>query len=121
AELHSEQSGLFNQKNILFHQQKNKVSSLQKDLEYREVQLESIEARVDQHQVEIEKVNTLLKNLLERTDLSDIDLKSFYQERSLLLAGLSDIEKNYYSIRESINGIEEKLTTSRRNKEQLDL
>jgi len=121
SEMHSEQSSLYNQKNINSHQQRNKVSSLKKDLEYREVQLENVESRLNQHQTELEKVEILLKELLQHVDLSDNDLKSIYEQRNSLLEGLNDIEKNYFSIRKKIHDIEENITTSRRNKDQSDL
>lgn len=43
----NEKSSVFNQENIRFHQQQNKVSSLQKDLEYRESQQDAFESRLE--------------------------------------------------------------------------
>jgi chromosome segregation protein len=45
----SVQSNAFNQENIRFHQQQNKVSGLIKDLDYRDSQQESLEARIKQN------------------------------------------------------------------------
>jgi chromosome segregation protein len=41
-EMVSVQSNTYNQENIRFHQQQNKVSGLVKDLDYRETQLETL-------------------------------------------------------------------------------
>jgi len=121
SELYSEQSSLYNQQNISFHQQRNKVSGLEKDLEYREIQLDNIEKRVNQHQEEIEKVKILLQEVVQHVDLSDGDLKSMYEQRDSLMGGLNDIEKKYYALREESNNIEKKVVDLRRNKEQSDL
>src|SRR5690606_33571959 len=52
---YNEQSSQYNQENITFHQQKNRTSNLEKDLEYREIQLENIETRIKQHEEELER------------------------------------------------------------------
>jgi len=121
VELHSEQSSLYNQQNIGFHQQKNKISSLEKDLEYREIQLDNIENRVNQHHEEIEKLKILLQEVIQHVDLSDGELQSMLEQRDTLTNGLNDIEKKYYSLRKDISDLEDRLITSRRNKEKSDL
>jgi chromosome segregation protein len=47
------QSNTYNQENIRFHQQQNKVSGLMKDLDYRETQQESLEVRIKQNSTEL--------------------------------------------------------------------
>src|SRR5690606_17053512 len=68
SDLYSEQSTLFNQKNLSFHQQKNKVSGLEKDLEYKEIQLDNIENRIKKHQEELEKLNIQLSEGINHVD-----------------------------------------------------
>src|SRR5690606_15911360 len=46
ATLFSQQSAAYNQDNIRLHQLQNKVSGLQKDLEYRDAQLENLDGRL---------------------------------------------------------------------------
>ncbi len=47
------QSNTYNQENIRFHQQQNKVSGLLKDLDYRETQLEHLDVRIGQNNIEL--------------------------------------------------------------------
>lgn len=118
---YNEQSNLYNQANIAFHQQKNRTSNLEKDLEYREIQLENIETRIKQHEEEIEKTKLALRDLVDHADGSDVDLQEMYQQRELLKEGLNDLEKSYYSLRKEINDAEDNLSQERRNKDQSDI
>jgi len=121
SQLHADESARYNQQNISFHQQKNKVSGLEKDLQYREIQLENIENRVSKHEQEIEKIKLLLQDTVQFVDLSDVDLQAMYEQKDLLAKGLNEIEKEYYAIRKEINDQDEKLTVYRRNKEQTEI
>ncbi|HUH18646.1 chromosome segregation protein SMC [Albibacterium sp.] len=121
SQLYADESALYNQQNISFHQQKNKVSGLEKDLEYREIQLENIENRINKHQEEIDKIKILLQDTVQFVDLSDVDLQTMYEQKDSLTKGLNEIEKEYYALRKDINDLEDKLIISRRNKEQTDV
>jgi len=118
---YQQESSLYNQENIAFHQQKNRTSNLEKDLEYREIQLDNIEIRIKQHEDELEKTKLTLRDLVDRADVSDVDLQEMYQQRELLTEGLNDLEKSYYSLRKEINDAEDNLTQERKNKDQSDL
>src|SRR5690606_4718370 len=121
SDLYSEQSALYNQQNISLHQQKSKISGLEKDLEYKEIQLENIESRIDQHQNELNKLELSLREVIYYVDLSDDELKFMYEQRNALTQGLSEIEKQYFTLRKKINDVEDALNTQRRNKEHSDV
>ena len=61
SDILTEKSAVFNQQNIHFHQQQNKVSGIQKDLEYRDVQKETFEARIEKNTIEYEEVQQSIK------------------------------------------------------------
>jgi len=71
-------SSAFNAENLKIHQQKNKLSSIDLDLEYREIQLETLENRLNKNQsyLEIAKANIL--ETLQNTAYDDTDLIEMY-------------------------------------------
>src|SRR6202012_155088 len=78
------QSNTYNQENIRFHQQQNKVSGLVKDMDYRETQKESLESRINQNSAELEKVKQAITDNLEQADHSDEDLVEMYKQKEEL-------------------------------------
>jgi chromosome segregation protein len=80
----TDKSAGYNQENIRLHQQQNKVSGIQKDLEYRESQKESLEERVNKNVADIEHIKNGIKEALTFTDSNDDDLKELYEQKLLL-------------------------------------
>lgn len=120
ADILNDKSAAFNQENIRFHQQQNKVSSLEKDLEYRESQQESFEARIDKNSLEYEQVKVEMKDATQFEDHNDEDLVAMYAQRETLEKGLKEIEDDFYASRKTIVDLEESITTLRRTKDQND-
>ncbi|PRD48573.1 chromosome segregation protein SMC [Sphingobacterium haloxyli] len=120
AETLNEKSASFNQENIRFHQQQNKVSSLQKDLEYRESQQEAFEARIAKNSLEYEQVKVDMKDTSHIADHNDEDLVAMYAQKEELEKGLQEIEEDFYTTRRMINELEEEITKLRRSKDQDD-
>lgn len=116
----NEKSSVFNQENIRFHQQQNKVSSLQKDLEYRESQQDAFESRLEKNSLEYEQVKVEMKDAIQFVDHNDEDLIAMYTQKEALEKGLQEIEEDFYSSRKLINDMEEDITQLRRNKDQND-
>ena len=121
TELLSNKSGSFNQENIRFHQQQNKVSSIQKDLEYRESQQKSLETKIEINTSELEKTNLSIKESLQHADHSDEDLIAMYAQKEEFEIALRDSEQEFYGSRGKITEIEENISTLRKNKESADL
>lgn len=121
AELVSVKSSHYNQENIRFHQQQNKVSGLEKDLEYRESQYRSLDSRIQSNQVELEKVLSGIKESLQQGDHSDEDLLGMYLQKEELEKGVQEQEQEYFASRGSINDAENEISLLRRKKEQAEL
>ncbi len=116
----TEKSSAYNQENIRFHQQQNKVSGIDKDLEYRESLRETYETRIDKNTAEYEQVQADIKDTLRHVDDSDEDLLAMYAQKEALEKGLQEVEEDYYAGRGKINETEEQITQLRRQKEQVD-
>jgi chromosome segregation protein SMC, common bacterial type len=120
SEVLTEKSSAYNQENIRFHQQQNRVSSIDKDLEYRESLRETYETRIAKNTAEYEQVQAGIKDTLQHVDHSDEDLIAMYAQKEAFEKGLQDVEEDYYASRGKINETEEHITRLRRQKEQVD-
>jgi chromosome segregation protein len=96
------QSNTYNQENIRFHQQQNKVSGLAKDLEYRETQLEHLDIRIRQNSAELEKVKGQILENLQQTGDSDESLVEMYEQKDALEKATAEAEQEYYAWRGKI-------------------
>jgi chromosome segregation protein len=117
----SVQSNAYNQENIRFHQQQNKVSGLLKDLDYREVQQESLETRIRQNTGELERVKAAIQEILQQTDDSDEDLIGMYVQKEDLEKATQQAEQEYYEWRGKISEIENEITALRRKKDNAEV
>ncbi|MFC3197468.1 chromosome segregation protein SMC [Parapedobacter deserti] len=120
SEVLTERTSAFNQENIRFHQQQNKVSGVEKDLEYRETLRDTYEGRIAKNRDEFEQVQASIKDTLQHVDDSDEDLLAMYTQKEAFEKGLHEVEEDYYASRAKINETEEEITQLRRQKEQVN-
>jgi len=113
----SVQSNAYNQENIRFHQQQNKVSGLVKDLDYRETQKEQLENRIKQNNTELDKVKLAIQENLQQADHSDDDLLEMYAQKEELEKATQQAEQEYYAWRGKITETENEVTALRRKKD----
>ncbi len=113
-------STAYNQENIRFHQQQNKVSGLEKDLEYRNSQHASLSSRIEANSVELDKTQAGMKETLQHVDHSDGDLIAMYEQKESLEKGLHDLEQEYYASKGIITETENTISEKRRTKEQAE-
>jgi chromosome segregation protein len=116
-ELVTVSSNAFNQENIRFHQQQNKVSGLVKDLDYRETQKEHLEVRVRVNSAELEKVKAAIQENLQQADNSDDDLLEMYAQKEALEKATQQAEQEYYEWRGKITEAEAEVTNLRKKKD----
>ncbi len=117
----SVQSNTYNQENIRFHQQSNKVSGLIKDMDYRESQKENLESRIGQNSAELEKVKQAISENLAQSGDSDEDLLEMYGQKEELEKATQQAEQDYYSWRGKITETENEITALRRKKDQAEV
>ncbi len=115
------ESTLYNQENIRFHQQQNKVSGLEKDLEYRSSQHKNLSENIENHTAELLKAQADIKETLQHVDHSDGDLIAMYAQKEALEKGLQELEQEYYASRGAITEAENAIAEKRRQKEQTEL
>ena len=121
ADLLNQISTEYNQENIKYHQQQNKVSALEKDLEYRQSQHQNLDEKLKENGIELDKVKTNIQETLKHVGHSDDGIIAMYVEKEELEKGVKEIEQNYYASRGIITDIETQITALRRNKELLNV
>lgn len=114
AEQLSQASAAYNEQNIAFIRQQNKVATLQRELSFREKQLEEANAsiaangkNIEQNEAEI----TQLQDLIQQVEQS---LLADYEVRKQREALLTEAEQGYFKARGAINEIEEALRKASR-------
>lgn len=120
SEYLSVQSNRYNQENIGFHQQQNKVASLLKDLDYREIQQENLDQRIKLNKAEMDKVKVAIMENMKQNDLGDDDLIAMYSQREELEKAAALAEQEYYAFREKITLAENDISNLRRNKDSAE-
>ncbi len=109
AEQLSQASAVFNEKNIEYIRQQNKVSALQRERSYREHQLEELTQSLETNHKILET------NELEAGQIADAILEmeqvlvEAYGERKEREAALGEVEQFYFKSRGEINELENKL------------
>ncbi|HEY9535874.1 MAG TPA: chromosome segregation protein SMC, partial [Mucilaginibacter sp.] len=115
------QSNTYNQENIRFHQQQNKVSGLNKDLDYRFTQQDSLEGRIQKNAADLEEVKAAIQENLQQSDNSDDGLLEMYNQKEELEKATQEAEQEYYKLRGKITETEDAIAALRRKKDQAEV
>ncbi|MFT6815761.1 MAG: chromosome segregation protein [Sphingobacteriales bacterium] len=111
----------FNEDNIRFHQQQNKVNGVIKDVEYFEKQQKELSTRIDSNNKLLEEVRLEIQTMVQNTDESDDELVDMYALKERLEAAVSEFEEHYYKTKGEISESEEQINAKRREKDQSDV
>ena len=112
-----------------YNQDKYSISStekqsirIDKDIEYREIQIESLEKQLGPKRKRTSRsISKKLKGVLQHADLSDDDLIALYEEKERLEKGSQELEQIFFSSRETISkSWKKKSKYLRKNKELSD-
>jgi chromosome segregation protein len=109
AEQMSNASTAYNEQNIQFIRQQNKVSSLQRELSFREKQIEESRTTVTSNKQKLEESEAEIKKLQDSTDELERQLFRGYAERKEREALLTKAEQIYFKARGGINKLEDEL------------
>ncbi len=116
----SEHSNAYNTENVIFHQLQNKITSLEKDIEYKNQNNQSLTERINQNFETRKKVELETKKTLKTTDVSDDDLLELYDEKEQIEIGVNQAEKNYYTERNLITEFEKKIKQVNKSRGDID-
>jgi chromosome segregation protein len=120
SSLYSEKSAAFNEENIYFHQQENKVNSLDQEIGYKKNTLEATRERINKNTEDLKINESEIRELVETTSSSDDVLIEMYNEKESIEAGVNEAEKEYYAVRGDIDQAEKTERDIQHRREDID-
>lgn len=113
-------STVFNEENVVFHQNKNKFDSLTQEISFKREALENALARIERSREDLESATQNLNDLAKKSTESDDELVGMYEEKESLEGGVNEAEKDYYAARTLIDEEDKNLRETQRQKEGID-
>lgn len=120
TELLGQKSAAFNEQNIFFHQQENRVKSIDQEIRFKQESMDQSGQRIQSNTEELKKNELEIDNIVESTQTSDHELLAMYSEKEEMEKGLSEAEKEYYESRGNIDVIEKGLREIQHARQNLD-
>ena len=110
----------YNQNNILFHQEKNKVNTLTQELTFKQNKLETHQAQIGRNKAILESSSVLIKTNREKLRKLDSDLLSGYENKENFEKEVVKAEQEYYDSRALINDFETSVKEIQYKKQNVD-
>lgn len=115
----SEASSRYNQKNIEFHQQQNRVNSINQELGFKKSQIETLTLQLTRNnEVITESGMQVEENQKKLKDLETVLLGS-YADKESYQSEVSEAEKGYYDSRGFINELDGKVRELQRSRDNV--
>ncbi|MEM8939661.1 MAG: chromosome segregation protein SMC [Bacteroidota bacterium] len=115
-----EKSSNYNERNVLFHQKKNKLDSILQEISFKQESLENSIMRIEKNKDDLASTTINLNELVKKSTESDDDLVGMYEEKESLEVGVNEAEREYYEARGLIDEEEKNLRETQRQKEGMD-
>lgn len=120
SELLSQKSAAYNEQNIFFHQQENRVKSIDQEARFKEESMEQSGKRIETNVEELRKNEEEVKRIIEVTNSNDDELLGMYEEKENMEKGLGEAEKEYYESRGAIDKVEKQLREIQHQRQNID-
>jgi chromosome segregation protein len=119
-ELLSQKSAAFNEQNIFYHQQDNRVKSIDQEIRFKHESMEQSSSRIESNAEELKKNEEEVKRIIETTQSNDDELLGMYEEKDMMEKGLGEAEKDYYEARGYIDQVEKQLREIQHQRQHID-
>ncbi len=120
SELLTQKSSAFNEQNIFFHQQENRVKSIEQETRFKQESMDQSSLRIEVNVAELKKNEDEVKLIIETTQSNDDELLGMYAEKEEMEKGLSEAEKEYYESRGNIDQVEKQLREIQHQRQNID-
>ena len=110
-------SSRFNEQNILFHQQENKLNSLLQEIGFKQTAFESSQERIAKNKRQLEDSEGEINALLEKNEIGDEELIELYKEKENVEKAVNEAEQEYYQSRGLIDTHEKESRELQRQRE----
>ena len=120
SDILGQKSAAYNEQNIFFHQQENRVKSIDQEIRFKQESLEQSTQRIATNSEELARNEDEIRVTSESAASQDNDLVGLYAEKDELEKGLSEAEKEYYSGRGEIDQFEKDLREISHQRQNID-
>jgi chromosome segregation protein len=120
SELLTQKSAAYNEQNIFFHQQENRVKSIEQETRFKQESMDQSSQRIEVNVTELKKNEDEIRHIIETTQSNDEELQGMYAEKDEMEKGLSEAEKEYYDSRGSIDQVEKQLREIQHQRQNID-
>ena len=119
-ELLSLKSAAYNDENLLYHQQSNKINSIDQEINFKTLSFENSRDRINKNQEILELNEKEIKELISSDKTSEEVLVEMYEKKEELEKILGETEKEYYAARGQIDDLENQVRDLQHNRENID-
>jgi len=120
SDLLGQKSTSYNEQNIFFHQQENRVKSVDQEIRFKQESMDQSALRIELNVEELKKNEDEIRLIIETTQTNDEVLIGMYAEKEEMEKGLSEAEKEYYSSRGEIDQFEKDLREIQHQRQNID-
>ena len=110
----------YNEQNMRSYQLRNRLETLEKEIEYRQNDIVNLRRRIEQAQEELQKTESEIRELSASNTLINNELLSLYEEKDTIEQGVREAEQDYFAARGSIAQAEKEIRELRRRREIAD-
>jgi chromosome segregation protein len=108
------------EKNMSFIQFENKLENLKQEIKFKETSLLTGKERITQSQQQLQEIAEEVNQLKEKIDLQIEEITSLSEIKGDLQGDLSEIESQFYKLREEITRVEKVIKELQRQRENCD-
>ena len=119
-ELLAQKSSACNEQNIFFHQQENRVKSIEQETRFKQESMDQSSHRIETNVTELKKNEEEIRTIIEATESNDDELLAMYAEKEEMERGLGEAEKEYYEGRGQIDQVEKQLREVQHQRQNID-
>jgi chromosome segregation protein len=119
-DLLSHKSSAYNEQNIFFHQQENRVKSVEQEIRFKQESMDQSNLRIEANAEELKKNEEEARTIIETTHSNDEELLGMYAQKDEMEQGLSTVEKEYYFSRGEIDQWDKDLRETQHQRQNID-
>jgi chromosome segregation protein len=116
----SDMTNAYNQKNIQFFQQQNKLQNISRDISFKSNQVSNLTRSREEHLIELEGITQQLKTLHEQQHTTEALFKEHTEKKSSAEVIVRTQEDDYYKSKGEIDKEEKLIAEKRKQKEHSD-
>ncbi|QOI97917.1 MAG: chromosome segregation protein SMC [Flammeovirgaceae bacterium] len=116
----TQKSAALNEQNIHYHQQQNRVASIEQEIRFKHEAMEQSTLRIELNLEELKKNEEEARSIVESTQSHDTELISMYAQKEIMEKELNEAEKQYYQSRGDIDQTEKELREVQHTRQHID-